>query len=112
MSTFIERCSAVCPPPFTTGTQDAKKHMVSNLSTVAVVPVTHDVPLETFTSHLCAALNTIGESVGQSMDICHLVCVAFVSSIFTETNKPPSPKGVGKYGFGKVRILHICLGIL
>lgn len=39
---------------------DAKKHMVSNLSTVAVVPITRDVPLDNFTKHLCAAVNTIG----------------------------------------------------
>ena len=44
----------------TLGAPDVKKHMVSNLSTVAVVPITRDVPLEPFTKHLCAALNTIG----------------------------------------------------
>ena len=42
------------------GTPDAKKHMVSNLSTVAVVPVTLDVPLEPFTQQLCVALSAIG----------------------------------------------------
>lgn len=45
------------------GPPDAKKHMVSNLSTVAVVPITHDVPLDNFTSHLCIAVNTIGKSI-------------------------------------------------
>lgn len=45
------------------GLSDVKKHMVSNLSTVAVVPITHDVPLDQFTKHLCAAVNAIGEGV-------------------------------------------------
>lgn len=50
-----------CMLPFLcVGTPDAKKHMVSNLSTVAVVPITRDVPLDPFTKHLCAAVNTIG----------------------------------------------------
>ena len=40
---------------------ETKKHMVSNLSTVAVVPITSDVPLSDFTTELCAAINTIGE---------------------------------------------------
>ena len=39
---------------------DTKKHMVSNLSTVAVVPITSDVCLSYFTEELCAAINSIG----------------------------------------------------
>ena len=38
-----------------------KKHMVSNLSTVAVVPITSDVPLSHFTRELCAAICNIGK---------------------------------------------------
>ena len=34
--------------------------MVTNLSTVAVVPTTPQVPLKHFTQHLCSALNSIG----------------------------------------------------
>ena len=42
---------------------DTKKHMVSNLSTVAVVPITSDVHLSYFTEELCAAINSIGVCV-------------------------------------------------
>ena len=42
------------------GLPETKKHMVSNLSTVAVVPITRDVPLTNFTKYLCAAINVIG----------------------------------------------------
>lgn len=40
---------------------DMKKHMVSNLSTVAVVPITSNAPLAHFTRELCAAVKAIGE---------------------------------------------------
>ena len=36
------------------------KHLVSNLSTVAVVPISADIPLSHITRHLTAAVNTIG----------------------------------------------------
>ena len=42
------------------GSSDVKKQMVSNLSTVAVVPITPDVPLNQFTKQLCRAINGIG----------------------------------------------------
>lgn len=42
------------------GPPEAKKHMISNLSTVAVVPITRDVPLAHLTRHLCTAINSIG----------------------------------------------------
>ena len=41
---------------------DSKKHMVSNLSTVAVVSITSDVPLSEFTQELCLATKCIGET--------------------------------------------------
>lgn len=63
------------------GTPDAKKHMVSNLSTVAVVPVTLDVPLEPFTSHLCAALNTIGVCLRCSSDVYIIYIIVPASSL-------------------------------
>ena len=50
----------ICLHPIIIGSYDAKKHMVSNLSTVAVVPITRDVPLDNFTKHLCAAVSSIG----------------------------------------------------
>ena len=36
------------------------KHLVSNLSTVAVVPISADIPLSHITRHLTAAVSTIG----------------------------------------------------
>ena len=44
------------------GSTEVKKHMVSNLSTVAVVPITSDVPLSHFTRELCAAICNIGKT--------------------------------------------------
>jgi lysophospholipid hydrolase len=35
------------------------KHFVSNLSTVAVVPITPDIPLSHLARHLTAAISTI-----------------------------------------------------
>lgn len=37
--------------------------MVSNLSTVAVVPITSQVPLSHFTRELCAAICNIGKLI-------------------------------------------------
>ncbi len=37
--------------------------MSSNLSTVAVVPITPDVPLENFTKTLSAAISAVGENL-------------------------------------------------
>ena len=41
------------------GSTDIKKHMTSNLATVAVVPMTTDVPLSHFTRELCSAINAL-----------------------------------------------------
>ena len=38
------------------------KHLVSNLSTVAVVPISSDIPLSHITRHLTAAVSTIGNT--------------------------------------------------
>ena len=46
----------------TPGSKETKKHMASNLATVAVVPMTPDVPLSMFTSVLCSTVNSIGKS--------------------------------------------------
>ena len=50
------------------GSTEVKKHMVSNLSTVAVVPITSDVPLSHFTRELCSAICNIGTLInGRSL---------------------------------------------
>ena len=36
------------------------KHLVSNLSTVAIVPITPDIPLSHLSRYLTAAINNIG----------------------------------------------------
>ena len=36
---------------------------ITNLATVAIVPVSHDVPLDHFTHELNVALNSIGEQI-------------------------------------------------
>ena len=41
------------------GTDVFNKHMASNLSTVAVVPMTNDVPISNFTGRLTAAIKSI-----------------------------------------------------
>lgn len=59
------RLSSIPAGSFTNSlaSRDMKKHMVSNLSTVAVVSMTKDVPLSFFTKELCSAVNTIAPAL-------------------------------------------------
>ena len=59
-----------------TGSDNLSRQMVTNLSTVAVVPTTPQVPLRHFTQHLCSALNSIGLSVGSKIIIVIIVHTA------------------------------------
>ncbi|CAI8055933.1 Patatin-like phospholipase domain-containing protein 7 [Geodia barretti] len=43
--------------------KETKKHMASNLATVAVVPMTPDVPLSMFSAVLCSAVNSIAPAL-------------------------------------------------
>ena len=65
------------------GSKETKKHMASNLATVAVVPMTPDVPLSMFTSVLCSAINSIGRDTCTVTEACILqsnVCVCLHSA--------------------------------
>ena len=51
--------------------------MTSNLATMAVVPMTPDVPLSMFTSVLCSAVNSIGERQDTEF-LCEIVVFMFL----------------------------------
>ena len=67
-----------------TGSTDIKKHMTSNLATVAVVPMTTDVPLSHFTRELCSAINAIGEACTHTHTHTHVcVCTTDLEMLFS-----------------------------
>ena len=102
---------------------DMKKHMVSNLSTVAVVPITTNAPLSHFTRELCAAVKAIGEwkvfvsyktMVNLRLDDCNVVqcsiiMMLFVCSSSLETNKWFCSEGARQYSTRKVDVTTLCI---
>ena len=88
---------------YSLGTDVFNKHMASNLSTVAVVPMTSDVPISNFTGRLTAAIKSIGMLI--RVHTCGVFLTLLACSNCEKTHECINTRRTRPLSFRQVRVL-------